>query len=446
MSFPGDFLWGASTSAYQIEGSPLADGAGPSNWHVFSHTPGKTKLGQTGDVACDHYRRYRDDVALMRELGLQSYRFSISWSRILPAGRGAINQPGLDFYSRLVDELLAQNIMPNVTLYHWDLPAALDERGGWLNRDVAGWFADYATLLFRSLGDRVPMWATLNEPWVSVDAGYVHGVHAPGLRDPARGPIAAHNLLRAHGMAVQSFRAEHQGNIGIVVNLEPKYPASESPADLAATNRADAYWNRQYLDPVFFGRYPDEMADIYGAAWPEHDPADLALIQQPIDFVGINYYKRGVVRDDPSAIPARDGYVRQPQHEHTELDWEVYPAGLTRILTWVRDRYGDIPLYITENGAAFADPDSPVGGVVDDPRRVNYLRTHLLAAHEAIAAGVNLRGYYAWSLLDNYEWSEGYTKRFGIVHVDFATQQRTPKSSAHFYSDVIRSNGAVLGS
>ena len=446
MIFPNDFVWGASTSAYQIEGSPLADGAGPSNWHTFSHTPGKTKFGHTGDIACDHYRRYAADVVLMRELGLQSYRFSISWSRVLPSGRGSINRKGLDFYTRLVDELLANGIMPNVTLYHWDLPAALDERGGWLNRDVAGWFSDYATLVFRALGDRVHMWATLNEPWVSVDAGYVHGVHAPGLRDPAHGPAAAHNLLRAHGMAVQSFRSEHNGNIGIVVNLEPKYPATALEADLAATNRADAYWNRQYLDPIFFGQYPDEMPDIYDAAWPDHDPGDLALIHQPIDFVGINYYKRGVVRDDPFAVPARDGYVRQPQHEHTELDWEIYPPGLTRILTWMRDRYGNIPLYITENGGAFPDPDSAAHGVVDDPRRVSYLRTHLLAAHEAIAAGVDLRGYYAWSLLDNYEWSEGYSKRFGIVHVDFDTQQRTPKSSAHFYSDVIRSNGAVLGS
>ncbi|MGQ0815822.1 MAG: GH1 family beta-glucosidase [Gemmatimonadota bacterium] len=444
MNFPDQFLWGASTSAYQIEGAPLEDGAGPSNWHRFAHTPGKTKLGHTGDVACDHYHRYREDVALMRELGLQSYRFSISWSRVLPDGRGTANRKGLDFYSRLVDELLAAGIVPNATLYHWDLPAALDERGGWLNRDIASWFADYAVLMYRTLGDRVQMWATLNEPWVIVDAGYIHGVHAPGLRDIANGPRAAHNLLRAHGSAVQAFRAEHGGRIGIVVNLEPKYPATDAPADLAATQRADAYWNRQYLDPVFFGSYPEELRDSYGRAWPHHAAADLELIKQPIDFVGINYYKRGVVRDDPGALPARDGYVRQPEQLHTELDWEVYPPGLTRILLWVRERYGDIPLYVTENGAAFSDPPSAASGAVHDPLRVDYLRAHLLAAHEAIGAGVNLRGYYVWSLLDNFEWSEGYTRRFGIVHVDFATLARTPKSSARFYSDVVRSNGAVL--
>ena len=442
--FPAGFVWGASTSAYQIEGAPLADGAGPSNWHRFSHQPGNIKLDHTGDIACDHYHRFRDDVALMSELGINSYRFSISWSRVLPDGRGARNPKGLDFYARLVDELLARNIMPNVTLYHWDLPAALDERGGWLNADIAGWFADYAVLMYRTLGDRVPLWATLNEPWVNVDAGYVHGVHAPGLRGARNGPIASHNLLRAHGTAVQAFRAELGQRIGIVVNLEPKDPASESPLDLAATQRADAYWNRQYLDPIFFGHYPEELRDIYQDAWPEFSDADLALIRQPIDFVGINYYKRGVVRDDPAAIPARDGYVHQSQNPHTELDWEVYPAGLTRILRWVRDRYGDVALYVTENGAAFADPPAPVRGSVHDPQRIDYLAGHLLAARAALESGVDLRGYYVWSLLDNFEWAEGYTKRFGIVHVDFDTLVRTPKSSAHFYADVVRSNGASL--
>jgi beta-glucosidase len=445
MNFPAGFLWGASTSAYQIEGAPLEDGAGVSNWHRFSHTFGKTKHGHTGDIACDHYHRYREDVALMRELGLQSYRFSISWSRVLPDGRGAVNQKGLDFYSRLVDELLATGIAPNVTLYHWDLPAALDLRGGWLNRDIADWFADYAVLMYRTLGDRVPMWATLNEPWVIVDAGYVHGVHAPGLRDAAHAPVVAHNLLRAHGNAVQAFRAEHGGRIGIVVNLEPKTPATDKAADIDATQRADAYWNRQYLDPVFFGTYPDELRDVYGTAFRDHPEADMALIKQPIDFVGINYYKRGVVRNDPSAVPARDGYVHQSQSLHTALDWEVYPRGLTDILLQVRERYGDIPLYITENGAAFQDAATPDGDTLPDPLRVEYLRSHLLAAYDAIEAGVNLHGYYVWSLFDNFEWAEGYTKRFGIVHVDFDTLVRTLKSSARFYSDVVRSNGAVLG-
>jgi beta-glucosidase len=442
--FPAGFLWGAATSAYQVEGASLADGAGPSNWYRFSHEPGRTKLGHTGDIACDHYHRYREDVRLMHQLGLQSYRFSISWSRVLPTGRGAANAKGLDFYARLVDELLAHDIKPNVTLFHWDLPLALQERGGWLQRDCAGWFADYATLMYRTLGDRVPLWSTLNEPWVVVDAGYVHGVHAPGLRAAGNGPIAAHNLLRGHGLAVQAFRAEHNGEIGIVVNLEPKYPASENPEDIAAAERSDAYWNRQFLDPVLTGRYPELLADVYGDHWPDHVPQDLELIHQPIDFVGINYYKRGVIRNDASVIPARDGYVRQPQHVHTALDWEVYPPGLTRMLELLKERYGDIPLYITENGAAFDDPDVSADGVVQDAQRIDYLHQHLLAARDAIQRGVNLRGYYVWSLFDNFEWSEGYTKRFGIVHVDFQTLARTPKSSARFYADVVRSNGASL--
>jgi len=445
--FPDNFLWGASTSAYQIEGSPLADGAGPNIWHQFSRTPGRTAFGETGDIACDHYNRWRDDVALMASLGLQSYRFSIAWSRILPEGRGAVNQRGLDFYSRLVDALLEHNIVPNATLYHWDLPAALDQRGGWINPDIASWFADYADIMFRTLGDRVPMWATLNEPWVVADAGYVHGVHAPGHRNLFEAAHVAHNLLRAHGSAVQVCRATLPNvQIGIVVNLEPKYPASDNPADLAALQRADAYFNRQYLDPVFLGEYPEELAGIFGEAWFERSSEDMALIRQPIDFVGINYYKREVTYHDPTAWPVFGRHLRQPQHQHTEMgwDWEVYPPALTRILTLVTERYGRVPLYITENGAAFYDPPKPVNGRVDDPLRITYLRDHLLAAHAAMQAGVDLRGYYAWSLFDNYEWSAGYEKRFGIVHIDFETLQRTPKQSARFYADVIRSNGAVL--
>ncbi|MGI9182800.1 MAG: GH1 family beta-glucosidase [Longimicrobiaceae bacterium] len=442
--FPAGFLWGAATSAYQIEGSPLADGAGPSNWHRFSHTPGNTTNSETGDHACDHYRRWQEDVELMHELGLGAYRFSLSWSRILPEGQGRVNQPGLDFYSRLVDALLDRNIQPNATLYHWDLPAALDDRGGWLNPDIAGWFADYAEVVFRALGDRVRMWATLNEPWVVMHAGHVEGVHAPGHRNYFEAPLVTHNLLRAHGSAVQAYRAEGAGQIGIVVNLEPKYPASESAEDLAATRRADAYMNRHYLDPIFLGRYPEELREIFGEAWPELPEDDLRLIRQPLDFLGINYYKRSVARHDPDEPPTNAADVWQPQHPHTELGWEVYPPALTRTLLWVKERYGDMPLYITENGAAFYDPPKPLEGRIDDPLRSHYYREHLREAQEAIGQGVDLRGYFAWSLLDNYEWSAGYAKRFGIVHVDFETQQRTPKASARFYSEVIRSNGAVL--
>ncbi len=443
--FPDGFLWGAATSAYQVEGSPLADGAGPSIWQRFSHSPGLVKNGENGDVACDHYRLYESDVRLMRELGLNAYRFSVSWSRILPEGRGQVNPGGLDFYNRLVDALLANGIQPNVTLYHWDLPAALDDRGGWLNPDIAGWFADYASVMFKALDDRVKMWATLNEPWVVTDGGYLHGALAPGHRNLFEAPIASHNLLRSHASAVQAYRAEGKHQIGLVVNIEPKDPASDSPEDLAATARADAYMNRQYLDPAIHGRYPEEMREIFGEAWPDFPQAELDHIRQPIDFLGINYYTRSVTCNDPKALPVRAGRVRQTRHAYTETDWEVYPPGLTNTLVWVKKHYGDIPLYVTENGAAFYDPPTAEGGELSDPLRVEYFRTHLRAAREAIRQGVDLRGYFAWSLLDNFEWSLGYSKRFGIVHVDFETQKRTPKASAKLYSDVIRTHGAVLG-
>jgi beta-glucosidase len=442
--FPPDFLWGAATSAYQIEGSPLADGAGASIWHRFSHTPGRTANGETGDVACDHYRRYQSDVELMKSLGLNAYRFSISWSRVFPCGTGKVNQPGLDFYSRLVDALLEAGIRPSVTLYHWDLPAALDDRGGWLNPDIPRWFGDYASTMFRALDDRVPMWATLNEPWVVTDGGYLHGVLAPGHRNLFEAPIAAHNLLRAHGTAVQAYRSLGKNQIGIVVNLEPKYPASQKPEDLAATAHAEAYMNRQYLDPVLLGSHPAELEEIFGEAWPANADDDLALMSQPIDFLGINYYLRGVTRHDPETLPFQSKNVAQPRHAVTATGWEMYAPALTRVLLWVKERYPAIPLYITENGTAVYDPPHTLDGVVEDPLRVWYYREHLKAAHTAIKHGVNLRGYFAWSLLDNFEWSLGYSKRFGIVHVDFETQERTPKASARFYSEVIRSNGASL--
>ncbi len=445
--FPDDFLWGAATSAYQIEGSPTADGAGRSIWHRFSHTPGNTYLDQTGDVACDHYRRYRDDVALMSELGLNSYRFSIAWGRIYPLGTGAINKKGIDFYSRLVDALLEKGIKPNATLYHWDLPEALDDRGGWLNRDIADWFSDYATTMFDALGDRVEMWSTLNEPWVVADGGYLSGVLAPGHSNLFEAPIATHNLLRAHGSAVKRFRAakaSKEGKIGIVVNLEPKYPASESPEDLAAVQRADAYMNRQYLDPVFKGTYPLELREIFGEAWPEWPDDDMALIKQPIDFLGVNYYTRRVERYHPEHIPLRTKHVPQPQHIETATNWEVFPEALTKVLLWITERYGSRPVYITENGAAFYDSPHTIDGRIEDPLRVEYYRQHLRAAHEAMKKGVNLRGYYAWSLLDNYEWAHGFSKRFGVVHVDYSTQARTIKSSGRYYSSVIRSNGEIL--
>jgi beta-glucosidase len=442
--FPAGFLWGAATSAYQIEGSPLADGAGPSNWHLFSHTPGRTRRGDTGDVACDHYRRFEDDVRLLRELQLRAYRFSIAWSRVLPEGRGAPNTKGLDFYSRLVDTLLEHGIRPCATLFHWDWPAPLDGAGGWTNADSPKWFAEYTRVVFRVLGDRVPMWMTINEPWVVMDAGYLHGVHAPGRRSAADAAVAAHHLLLAHGEAVRACRAETDGAVGLVVNLEPKYPASASPEDAAATARADAYMNRQFLDPLFLGSYPDELREVWGEAWHDPPAADLRTIGEPIDFLGINYYTRGVVRADHTVPTLRARSVSASADRVMETGWEVHPESLTRVLLWVKERYGNLPLYVTENGAAFADPPSAVGGRVSDPRRVDYLRSHLRAALAAVEAGVDLRGYFAWSLLDNFEWAEGFAIRFGIVHVDFATQRRTLKDSALFYRDVATTNGAVL--
>lgn len=443
--FPEGFLWGCATSAYQIEGSPLADGAGPSIWQRFLHTPGLTPGGDTGDVACDHYRRYADDVALMASLGMQAYRFSIAWSRILPAGTGRVNPAGLDHYDRLVDALLARNITPIITLFHWDLPEALDNRGGWLNPDIAHWFAEYATTLYKRLDDRVPRWATLNEPWVVSDGGYLHGALAPGHRNKYEAPLASHNLMRAHGAAVQAYRAVGKHQIGLVVNLEPQTPASQAPADLAAANRVDAYMNRQYLDPALLGSYPEEMTEIFGDAWPQFPDEDLALIKQPIDFLGVNYYTRSVRRDDPKNYLLRTAVVRQPEATYTETSWEVYPKAFTELLVWIRKRYGELPIYITENGAAFYDP--PVAndaGRVHDPLRVSYLRGHLRAVHDAIQQGVDIRGYMVWSLLDNLEWSLGFSKRFGIVHVNFNDQTRTPKDSARYYARVIASHGEVL--
>ncbi len=442
--FPEGFLWGAAVSAYQVEGSPLADGAGASVWHRFSHTPGLVSDGETGDVACDFYRRYGDDVRLMREIGLTAFRFSISWGRVLPEGRGRVNAKGLDFYERLVDALLEQRIRPFVTLFHWDLPAALDDRGGWLNPDIAGWFAEYGQVLFRALDDRVEMWTTLNEPWVVADGGYLRGKLAPGHESLFEAPIASHNLLRAHAEGVRAYRAEGKHAIGLVVNLEPKYPASQEPRDVAATARADAYMNRQYLDPVFFGRYPEELPEIFGEAWPDFPPGEIEAIREKIDFLGVNYYTRSMTQDDPSVCPVRACSVYQKRRTHTETSWEVYPPGLADTLLSVRERYGDVPLYVTENGAAFYDPPTAEGETLEDPLRVDYLRKHLRQARRAMEHGVDLRGYFVWSFLDNFEWNHGYSKRFGIVHVDYETQRRTPKSSARFYADVIRTRGANL--
>ena len=384
------------------------------------------------------------DIELMRELGLNAYRFSIAWSRVLPDGVGRINAAGLDFYERLVDGLLAKGIEPMATLYHWDLPAALDDRGGWLNRDIAHWFVEYADTLFRKLDDRVKYWTTLNEPWVVMNDGYLHGYHAPGHRNVFEAPIVSHHLMLAHGAAVQAYRASGRHRIGLAVNIEPKYAHSDSEADLAATRRADAYMNRQYLDPALLGACPDELREVFGEAWRDWPARDLEQVRQPLDFIGLNYYTRSVVRADPRAWPLRASAVPQTQRAHTETGWEVFPQGMTDTLLWIRDRYGNPPTYITENGAAFYDPPAVEGAVLEDPLRVGYLRKHLRAVHDAMAQGADIRGYFAWSLLDNIEWAYGFSKRFGLFHVNYETLERTPKASAHFYSKVIATRGGAL--
>ncbi len=439
--FPPDFRWGAATAAYQIEGAASADGRGESIWDRFSHTPGKTIHGDTGDVACDHYHLFRADVDRMRELGLKSYRFSIAWPRVAPDGGAPTNAAGLGFYSRLVDALLEAGITPMPTLYHWDLPQALEDAGGWANADTAPRFADYADACFAALGDRVTDWITLNEPWCSAHLGYVSGDHAPGHKDIGLGLRAGHTLLVAHGLAVQRFRARRRdGAIGLTVNLGPSHPATESAEDVAAARRWDAYMNRWFLDPVHRSDYPMEMREAFGDALPAFTDEERDTVTSPIDFIGVNYYTRAVMRHDPDSAFVQLGWADVPDAPRTAMGWEVYPKGLYETLTWLRDAYDNPLVYITENGAAYDDALAPDGGC-HDPERTAYLHAHFLAAHDAIRDGVRLGGYYVWSLMDNFEWAYGYTKRFGIIHVDYATQARTPKDSAIWYAGVIRAHG-----
>ena len=441
VQFPDGFLWGAATAAYQIEGAWNEDGKGPSIWDGFAHTPGRVRDGDTGDVACDHYHRMTEDVAIMRELGLEAYRFSVSWPRVLPEGRGRVNQGGLDFYSRLVDALLEASIAPALTLYHWDLPQALQDRGGWGSREAVDAFVGYADIVSRALGDRVAMWITHNEPAVVAFEGYATGEHAPGLEDPKLAVQAAHNLLVSHGLAVPVLRANGARKVGIAVNAWPVAPASEEPDDGAAAERAyarDVLW---FLDPLYGRGYPTEVLQIYERlGWaPEVRGGDMDAIASPTDFLGLNYYSRSVVRSDPDDEPWHVADVRE-DGEYTEMDWLVYPDGLFDLLTRVNTDHTPVELYVTENGAAFHDGVSPDGRVHDE-RRASYLREHFRAAARAIEEGVPLRGYFVWSLLDNFEWAEGYSKRFGIVHVDDDTQRRTIKDSGRFLREVIATNG-----
>jgi beta-glucosidase len=446
-AFPAGFLWGAATAAYQVEGAATEGGRGTSIWDTFSHTPGLVTGGDTGDVAADHFHRYREDVAMMSRLGLQSYRFSVAWPRVQPDGTGAPNQDGLDFYRRLVDELRSHDIEPWVTLYHWDLPQALQDAGGWTARDTAERFAAYAEAVHGALGDRVRFWTTLNEPWCSSFLGYGSGAHAPAITDPRSAVSASHHLLLGHGLAAQAIRAAAPAaEIGITLNLYAVTPATDSPEDADAARRIDGLQNRWFLDPVLEGRYPEDvLADLGDLVDPGLvAPGDLELIGQPLDLLGINYYTRHTVRagdaaaTEPSPFPgSEDVEFVHGDVPLTQMGWAVDPAGLVEVLGRVHEQAGPLPLYITENGAAFPDEVSS-DGAVHDVERTAYLRSHLQSCYRAIEAGVPLRGYFVWSLMDNFEWAHGYSKRFGIVHVDYPTQRRTPKDSALFYTSVLR--------
>jgi beta-glucosidase len=432
--FPDGFLWGVATSAYQVEGSVDADGKGPSIWDGFVG-----ESGDTGETACDHYRRWREDVELLAGLGVNAYRFSISWPRLFPTGRGTLERRGLDHYDRLIDALLERGIAPVVTLYHWDLPQALEDTGGWLERDTVERFADYAATCFDAYGDRVRWWCTVNEPWIIGLLGYLHGLHAPGIKDDVLGEgTAFHHTLLAHGRAVQVFRESgHDGRIGAALCLAPHDPASDDPADADAARLSDAYVNRWFLDAIFKGSYPSDLR----ALWEDRvglefvRDGDLETIAAPSDFLGVNYYSRRVIRAAPDARPW-PWEVVAGDAPTTDAGTEIVPEALTELLVRVRDDFGDVPILITENGAVFSEP-------LHDDRRVRFLHGHVAAVHEAIERGVPVVGYCHWSFMDNLEWALGYAQRFGLVHVDYETQTRTIKDSGRYYSEIARANALV---
>jgi beta-glucosidase len=452
--FPDGFLWGVSTSAYQVEGAVDVDGRGRSIWDTFSHTPGKIAGGDTGDVACDHYRRWRDDLDLLASLGVNAYRFSLAWPRILPDGDGRVERRGLDHYGRLIDRLLELDITPIVTLYHWDLPQPLEDRGGWLNRETVERFAEYARTCFDTYGDRVRWWLTVNEPWIIGLLGYLHGLHAPGVKDDVRGEVTAfHHTLLAHGRAVQELRTSgRDADVGAALCLAPHYPATHDPADADAAWASDGYVNRWFLDPVLKGFYPDDVRALYEGIVGELDfvrDGDLATIATPNDYLGINYYSRRLVRAAPGRRPfpwdvvvagdvpltegGTDGVPR------TEAGTEIVPRAFTDLLVRLRDDYGEVPLLITENGAVFGDAPASDGRVHDE-RRVQFIHDHLAAVHDALEQGVPVIGYCHWSFMDNFEWALGYAQRFGLVYVDYGTLERTLKDSGRYYAAVARAN------
>ncbi len=457
LSFPEGFTWGTATAAYQIEGGVNEGGRGPSIWDTFSHTPGKVLNGDTGDVACDHFHRMDEDLDLMASLGLESYRFSIAWPRIVPDGAGAVNPEGLGFYDRLVDGLLARGITPLVTLYHWDLPAAIQSEGGWAARDTPWRFADYATVVADFLGDRLPMITTLNEPFCSAFLGHASGVHAPGVHDNATALAAAHHLNLAHGLAAAAIRTSSPDTgVSLTLNMAQAYPKSDSAVDREAVAHVDRMANGVFLDPVLRGHYPEGLMEEtrHITDWGFVHEGDLATIHAPLDMLGVNYYTPGLVggppldagkdqgesSDQPVAWAGTDLAYMYPQPgPYTDMGWQILPEAFTDLLMRVHRDYPEVPMMVTENGCAYPD-EVDEDGRVPDSRRIDYLHSHLAAVHAAIEAGADIRGYYLWSFMDNFEWGLGFSKRFGIVHIDYETLVRTPKDSARWYADVVAAN------
>lgn len=444
ITFPEGFIWGAAAASYQIEGAAGEDGKGPSIWDKFSHTPHKILNGDTGDTACDHYHKYKDDIKLMKELGLKGYRLSISWPRIFPYGKGEINQKGVDFYRFLIDELLENEIDPIITLYHWDLPQALQDIGGWGNRDVSDYFAEYASYMFKVLGGEVKKWITINEPSCISYLGYGLGDHAPGFKSYPLAVQTSHILNLAHAKTVMAYRQNnYDGEIGITLILSPVHPASDSEEDREKAVLMDGIYNRWFLDPALKGNYPEDLFKFFKKYLraPVIKPEDMNLISEnPVDFLGVNYYHRTVIKHSRLNLPFFCKEVKPEEGEYTDMGWEVYPKGIYELLTRISRDYNNPHMFITENGAAFKDIVSPDGSI-DDDDRIRYLKNHFYEAHRAIADGVKLDGYYVWSLMDNFEWTYGYSKRFGLIYVDYNTLERRLKKSAKWYREVIKNNG-----
>lgn len=430
-----NFIWGVATSSFQIEGATHEGGRGPSIWDTFCKVPGKVANGDTGDVACDHYHRYNEDLDLMKWMGVDAYRFSVAWSRVLPNGVGAINNAGLDFYDRIVDGALERGIQPWLTMYHWDLPQALQDRGGWNNREIVGWFEEYADVLTSRLGDRVNHWMTLNEPLCSAWIGHLYGDMAPGIKDLQTALNASHHLLMSHGIASQIIRSNvKDAKVGIVINVTPAVPATDSEDDHRAATLADGFDNRWFLNPVFGQPYPADVIEALGKS-PQIAAGDMTLINQPMDFLGVNFYFRQTISSNPQGSPLPIKNIRRENVKRTAMDWEVHAPAFEEILTRIHREYKPREMYITENGSAWND--MMVAGEIDDQERISYLQSHLEAMFAAEKLGAPICGYFAWSFMDNFEWAYGYDKRFGLVYVDYNSQKRTPKKSAHFYRDLL---------